>query len=317
MRTADIESASAELDLALRETPGSVQLYLIKAKLLEAAGEVSAAAAVLDAGLEVAPANAVLRAAASHLAITLDGPEQAAFHADAAARVSSDLAVLAAVCTARLSLGKTAEASETASSMLTRAPHDQMAWALQTTAGRLLEDPRWRAVRNFDTLVRSYPIEVPPSWTDLTTYLAEFKTALVELHGPLRAHPLEQSLRGGSQTTQHLEAGSHAAVRAFFAAVDAPIRHYLSELNDDRGPLQARNSGSYSIVGSWSVLLRQGGSHVDHVHPEGWYPLPSTLMCHARSSSQVRRDGSDLASRHSAPVPNLMLATTSSRLLAP
>ncbi len=270
MRSASIKAARAQLDSALAEAPGSVQLLLVKAKLLEATGDGLSAAAVLDAGLRVAPADAALRVAASHLAMMRDDPEEACVHAEAAASVSSDLAVLAALCTARLGLGQAAEAAEVAASMLTRAPHNQMAWALQATAWRLLEDPRWRTVWNFDELVRSYRIEVPPGWPDLPAYLADLREALVDLHGSLRAHPLDQSLRGGSQTTQHLEDAPHPAVRAFFAAVDAPIRRYLSELGETHTPLQARNTGEYAIAGAWSVLLRRGGSHVDHVHTEGW-----------------------------------------------
>ena len=35
-------------------------------------------------------------------------------------------------------------------------------------------------------------------------------------------------------------------------------------------PLTARNTGDYRINGAWSVRLRSGGWHVNHVHPEGW-----------------------------------------------
>lgn len=283
MRSASIKAAGAQLDAALSETPGSAQLRVVKAKLLEASGDVFSAAAVLEAGLRLAPAHAALRVAASHMAMMRDEPEEACIHADAAASVSSDLAVLAAACTALLGLGKAAEASEVAASMLARAPHNQMAWALQATAWRLLEDPRWRTVWNFNELVRTYRIEVPPGWPDLPAYLADLQEALVDLHGSLRAHPFEQSLRGGSQTTQHLEEAPHPAVRAFFAAVDAPIRRYLSALGETHAPLKARNTGEYAIAGAWSVLLGRGGRHVDHVHTEGWLSsafyvdVPSTV----------------------------------------
>lgn len=270
MRGASVKAAGAQLDAALTETPSSAQLRVVKAKLLEATGDVFSAAAVLEAGLRFTPADAALRVAASHMAMMRDDPEEACVHADAAARVSSDLTVLAAACTARLGLGKAAEASEAAASMLARAPHNQMAWALQATAWRLLEDPRWRTVWNFDELVRSYRIEVPHGWPDLPAYLADLQEALVDLHGSLRTHPFEQSIRGGSQTTQHLEAAPHPAVRAFFAAIDAPIRGYLSALGETHAPLKARNTGEYAIAGAWSVLLGRGGSHVDHVHTEGW-----------------------------------------------
>ncbi|MBU1756420.1 MAG: hypothetical protein KJ703_05460 [Alphaproteobacteria bacterium] len=283
MRSGSSKAAGAQLDAALAEVPDSAQLLLVKAKLLEATGDVLGAHAALAIALRVAPMDVALRLAALHMAILRDEPEEARIHADVAASISSDLAVLAAVCTARLGLGEAAEASDVAASMLARAPHNQMAWALQATAWRLLEDPRWHTVWNFAEMVRSYRIKVPPGWSDLPSYLADLQEALVDLHGSLRAAPFEQSLRGGSQTTQHLQEATHPAVRAFFAAVDAPIRHYLSALDESLAPLQARNTGNYAITGAWSVLLGRGGSHVDHVHTEGWLSsafyvdVPSTV----------------------------------------
>jgi uncharacterized protein (TIGR02466 family) len=36
------------------------------------------------------------------------------------------------------------------------------------------------------------------------------------------------------------------------------------------GPLRSRNTGKFAITGAWSVRLRSGGYHADHVHPRGW-----------------------------------------------
>src|ERR1700741_2534898 len=35
-------------------------------------------------------------------------------------------------------------------------------------------------------------------------------------------------------------------------------------------PVRSRNTGGYAIKGMWSVQLRSGGYHVNHVHPQGW-----------------------------------------------
>jgi hypothetical protein len=40
--------------------------------------------------------------------------------------------------------------------------------------------------------------------------------------------------------------------------------------NDPQHPLGARRSGDYRVKGCWSVKLRAGGHHVNHLHPEGW-----------------------------------------------
>ena len=92
--------------------------------------------------------------------------------------------------------------------------------------------------------------------------------ALRRNHG-LKAHPVGQSLRGGSQTSTPLVLNTDPAIRAFFTAIDGPIRRYINGLEGD-GPLPARRSDSYDIAGCWSVRLRPHGYHADHVHPQGW-----------------------------------------------
>ena len=60
-------------------------------------------------------------------------------------------------------------------------------------------------------------------------------------------------------------------IKAFYRALDDPIRRYMSAVGSANDhPLTARNTGNYKIMGGWSVKLRGGGKHVNHVHPEGW-----------------------------------------------
>src|SRR5690606_35496254 len=86
-----------------------------------------------------------------------------------------------------------------------------------------------------------------------------------------RTHPLHQSLRGGTQTSQSLLADPDPRIKAFLAALRQPLEDYRQALGDDRRhPLSARNAGPTRIAGCWSVRLQRGGFHVNHVHPEGW-----------------------------------------------
>jgi uncharacterized protein (TIGR02466 family) len=77
-------------------------------------------------------------------------------------------------------------------------------------------------------------------------------------------------LRGGSQTLQNLLQSQDPAIAAFFAAIDAPIRQYIAQLGRGREALRQGNLGGYQFSGAWSVHLRPGGFHTDHVHPKGW-----------------------------------------------
>jgi hypothetical protein len=181
----------------------------------------------------------------------------------------ADRAAAVALCTAQLGAGRAQEAAEAVSALLARSPGDQGLIALQATAWRLTEDARWRKLWDPE-LIQSQTLEAPAGWPSLEAWLLELKPALEGLHGELITHPLEQSLRGGSQTPQNLQAVEHPAVRAFFGAIDPAVRAYLAAVGRGEGPLRSRNTGKYRIKGVWSVRLRAGGRHVDHTHSEGW-----------------------------------------------
>jgi hypothetical protein len=68
-------------------------------------------------------------------------------------------------------------------------------------------------------------------------------------------------LRHGSQTQRSLLDHPEPEIRAFFQALDAPIRRHIAAIGED---------GDYDFAGAWSVRLESQGHHVDHVHPEGW-----------------------------------------------
>jgi uncharacterized protein (TIGR02466 family) len=60
-------------------------------------------------------------------------------------------------------------------------------------------------------------------------------------------------------------------ILAFVAALQVPIAAYRAAIGRDaRHPYQARNEGVTQMTGCWSVRLRRGGYHVNHIHPQGW-----------------------------------------------
>jgi hypothetical protein len=82
---------------------------------------------------------------------------------------------------------------------------------------------------DYDRLVRSYRIDPPPGWNGLDDYLRNLGAALDDVHGSL-THPVGQSLRHGSQTMRNLFDYPHEAIRALFAALEAPIRQHVAAL---------------------------------------------------------------------------------------
>jgi hypothetical protein len=86
----------------------------------------------------------------------------------------------------------------------------------------------------------------------------------------LATHPLDQSLRHGSQTTRSLLLLNDPVVQAYFKALDAPIRAYMGLMKKPDHPWSGRKTGAYKLAGAWSVKLKANGYHINHLHPQGW-----------------------------------------------
>jgi hypothetical protein len=147
------------------------------------------------------------------------------------------------------------------------------AWlAHEAVALRMKGDPAYARLYDMDRVVRAYDLPTPPGYADFATFNAALAETLRRMH-TLDAHPLDQSLRGGTQTSKSLLESDDPLIVAFLAALQAPIADYIAAMPDDPAhPIYGRKpaSGRAKLVGCWSVRLRPGGYHVNHVHPEGW-----------------------------------------------
>ncbi len=151
-----------------------------------------------------------------------------------------------------------------------RSPLDQRWLAYEATAARLVGDARYEELYDYERFVRPFDLEPPPGYASIEALHADLVPRLVERHR-LQAHPLDQSLRLGTQTTRSLLADPDPVIQAFVAALQAPIAAYRAAIGHDPAhPYLARNAGTIRLTGCWSVRLRRGGFHVNHIHPEGW-----------------------------------------------
>lgn len=268
-RTGDAEAATRELTAAIAADPNRGVLRQIKAKLLQNAGDDRGAYEVLAPVVGTPGSNAALNATASQAAITFD-PELALSLAQRAmAGMPDNPIIVSIVAEAALAAGKPKQALELAGRIRRLAPDNQHGVALTATAWRALgDDRRHRALNDYDRLVRPDRLDTPDGWDSLESYLKDLAAALHALHGAGAHHPIGQSVRGGSQT-EALENSTDPVVRAFFQAIDGPIRRYIDAVGTS-GPVGERNTGKYGISGAWSVKLRPGGRHVSHLHPWGW-----------------------------------------------
>lgn len=287
-RTEDAALASAAIDQALAVRPGDPSLRVVKAKLLEFAGDPRAAYAVLAPVAGRCAPDPAVELTASQVAVAFD-PALARAHGErAVAAAPSDPMTLAVAAEAALVAGDPEAAGRHAEAMLAIAPDHPQALGLLAAAWRMLGDPRYGELYDYDAFVKTYRLEPPAGWATLEAWLADLARALDGLHG-LKAHPIGQSLRQGSQTSQSLDHSPDPAIRGFFEAIRPPIGRYIAELGRGRDPLRRRATGRFRLSGSWSVRLRPGGRHVPHLHPKGW--LSSALYVALPQAVETGREG--------------------------
>ena len=166
--------------------------------------------------------------------------------------------------------GKAQEAMPFIDAMRTAEPNRQHWIAYEATALRLMGSDRYGQLVDLERFVRPYRLSTPAGFDSIEDFNAQFLDALDQWH-QCEVHPLDQSLRDGSQTPRDLTCIDDPVIRAYVRALDIPIRQYMADVgSEDDHPLTARNTGKYRITGCWSVRLHGGGHHVNHVHPEGW-----------------------------------------------
>ncbi|WP_375286023.1 putative 2OG-Fe(II) oxygenase [Sphingomonas sp.] len=143
-----------------------------------------------------------------------------------------------------------------------RATPSEDFWPLLALAWRLTGNPRHAWLEGDPRLVSTH---------DLPVALAPLAERLRTLHR-MKAQPLDQSVRGGTQTDGPLFARIDPEIRALRAAVVAAVRAHIDQLPppDPTHPTLRHPRGPVRFAGSWSVRLTGGGRHVNHVHPAGW-----------------------------------------------
>ena len=270
MRTGNIGEATRTLDQALEKFQHDDALRAAKAALLQGAGDARAAYACLAqraAGPQPPPAL-LIRAGLAALEFE---PELARTLAQQAMRAQpNNPAARKLLGAAYLGVGDGTAALAECATLLKATPDDQYLIAMQTTALRLLNDPRYETLCDYDKLVLSQVLETPSGWSDLGSFLTDLTSRLSTLHNPHGHRLLYQSLREGTETTQDLSRSKDPIIQALFHAFASPIARYRDHIGQGEDPLRRRNRGAARFNGSWSVRLHRAGYHTSHVHPRGW-----------------------------------------------
>ena len=270
MRTARTEDALKKLSRALRESPTEAALHLVHSSVLEFAGDLAGAVTAAERGLAHMPKDLSLLRQAAHLYTeTGDAARALSLSMRAVQLAPGDNGAQISLCESLLAVGRAADAEAKAAELCDALPTNQYALALRATAWRLLGDSRYSALYDYRSLVAEQELDSPPGFDSQGAFLSDLSLELQALHS-FQTHPLHQSVRGGSQLSLQPAELARPLIAMLFGAIDAAIRRYVAQLNGGSDPLRARNSGAAALTGAWSVRLRSGGHHADHVHPHGW-----------------------------------------------
>ena len=144
-------------------------------------------------------------------------------------------------------------------------PEAFMFWPYAAIAWRMLGDPRWGWLEGDERFVGIYDIadRLPP-----LDVLAE---TLRRLH-TVSAQPLEQSLRGGTQTGGDIFTHIDPVLVQLREAIRTTVAEHVANFpaREDGHPLLGPPRKPIRFSGAWSVRLRSHGYHANHIHPMGW-----------------------------------------------
>ncbi|GAB4122675.1 MAG: putative 2OG-Fe(II) oxygenase [Rhodothalassiaceae bacterium] len=256
---------------AVKKTPQEAGLYIDWAEKLMLSSRPAEALEVMrrafEAGLKEAGLSHALGRALMGLG-QYDKAEQALLHA-----IGRDPGCFPArldLARALLLAGEWTKAEAVAAEACRLRPLDQEALAWRGLAWRMLGDPRENVLNDYERFVRSYKLPAPPGYETIEAFNLRLAEVLHGLH-KASEHPVEQTLRGGSQTMGSLFAKAIPEIAALRGLIEDAIRLYQKDLPDDPAhPFLGRKSDRFHFSGSWSVRLRRQGFHVNHVHGEGW-----------------------------------------------
>lgn len=149
-----------------------------------------------------------------------------------------------------------------------RTPAGNPFWPYVSLAWRLTGDERWQWLEGDERLIQEYDLREA-----IGVPLDQLADLLRKLQLGVR-QPLDQSVRGGTQTDGHLLGRAEPELQQLRAAIVGAVGRHIRQLPpvDPGHPnLRHRRDRPIRFSGSWSVRLMGAGHHAHHVHPYGWF----------------------------------------------
>lgn len=187
-------------------------------------------------------------------------PEAFTYSREALGGAADDVGISENFVVSAIATGNTAEALPVVEKFRAARPRDQRWITYRIDIARLRGEQAFAAWFDPARVIRTFELPAP-------TGLAE---TLAARHRSGN-HPLDQSLRQGTQTSRSLLVRPEPEVARLLESFEQVLAQFQREIgHDDAHPLTSRNTSPAALVGCWSVRLRREGFHVNHIHPEGW-----------------------------------------------
>ena len=261
----DHDGYTATLEEALAASPRDLGLWRELLIALIHAGRHEQAMAAIERGRAAAGPSPVFDANEAACRAELGDSERADALFERLARLNDPMVAIRHI-RHLLRTGRPGEAERIALPMTASVAGNEV-WPYLSLAWRLTGDPRWQWLEGDERLVGIYDLGGAIPSLDA---LADCLRALHVTHH----QPLEQSLRGGTQTDGYLFARTEPEIRALRQAIVEAVEAHIAQLPppDPAHPqLSPPRDRAVRFAGAWSVRLTDEGHHINHVHPAGWF----------------------------------------------
>ena len=223
----------------------------------------------------------------------------------AIARLPDDPVVAENFVVAALCAGAPADALPFVEKFRARRPRDQRWIAYRIDIARLRAEQEYASWFDAARVITVIDLPPPAGFASIGDFHSSLVPVLQARHRQ-QNHPLDQSLRHGTQTSRNLLVKPGPEISSLLQSFQQAIADVQARLGRDAAhPFEARNLSPAVLLGCWSVRLRRQGFHVNHIHPEGWLSSAYYASVPAEVDDSTRRSGWLKFGEPRFPVPQL------------
>lgn len=276
----------ASIDQAIRQVPAHEALHQLRVRTLLEARDLGGADAAIKLACDDIGQKTWLLNIAAHVA-SESGDLARADALFAALPAATTVADASLAARHMIRAGKAEEASKFLDPWIQR-DTGNLLWPYLSLVWRLTDDPRYEWLEGSPTLIGIYDLSDHISaWNELAEQLRALHIA--------SAAPLDQSVRGGTQTDGNLLLRQDGLIPLLREKIVDIVSLHVAQLPPPQAghPTLLARRTPQRIAGSWSVRLSQSGFHSDHVHTAGWISSALYISLPEDVENPVRPDDRD------------------------